>query len=133
MKRSFGLLALAVLAVPAVASAQVVYIAPPPPPLPPIPPPVYVSPGVVPPHVYIRERIRWHLRRVPRVVVVTNPAPVYAPPPTVCVAPAPSCTTAGTTSASAVSFSFAPRRTSSPSSPPSTTARPRPASIASTS
>jgi hypothetical protein len=89
MMRSLRLLALAVLALPAAASAQTVYIAAPPvPPMPPLPPPVYVSPGVVPPHVYIRERIRWHLRRVPRVVVVATPmAP--PPPPTVYVAPPP--------------------------------------------
>jgi hypothetical protein len=89
MMRSLRFLALAVLAIPTVASAQVVYVAPPPVPLPPLPPPVYVSPGVVPPHVYIRERIRWHLRRVPRVVVVGAPAPVYVPAPPIYVAPPP--------------------------------------------
>jgi hypothetical protein len=42
---------------------------------------IYMSPGAMPPHVYIRERIRWHLRRIlPRVVYV--PAP---PPPPVIV------------------------------------------------
>ncbi|HEY1586010.1 MAG TPA: outer membrane beta-barrel protein, partial [Polyangia bacterium] len=57
------------------------------------PPPIYYgSPGAMPPHVYIRERIRWHLRRLlPRVIVVPPPPPVlygyqYAPPP---VAPLP--------------------------------------------
>jgi hypothetical protein len=82
--RSLPLAALALLALPSVASAQVVYVGPPPPPP---PPPVYISPGVVPPHVYIRERIRWHLRRIPRVVIVG--APVAPPPPPVYVAPPP--------------------------------------------
>ena len=66
------------------------------PPMPPVyvpaPPPI----GMVPPHVYIRERVRWHLRHhIPRVVVVAPPQvvveappPVYAPPPPVYV-PAP--------------------------------------------
>jgi hypothetical protein len=85
MMRRFGLLALTMLALPAVASAQVVYVSPPPPP--PLPPPMYMSPGAMPPHVYIRERIRWHLRRVPRVVFVG--APVAPPPPTVYVMPPP--------------------------------------------
>jgi hypothetical protein len=92
MMRSLRFLALAVLAFPAVASAQVVYVAPPMPPMPPLPPPVYISPGVVPPHVYIRERIRWHLRRIPRVVVVTAPAPmppVYMVPPPPPIPPPP--------------------------------------------
>jgi hypothetical protein len=40
----------------------------------------------VPPHVYIRERIRWHLRRIPRVVVVGAPLP---PPPVVVAPPLP--------------------------------------------
>jgi len=70
-----------------------VYVAQPPPPV------YYGSPGAMPPHVYIRERIRWHLRRwLPRVVVVPPappaviiqapgaPAVEYAPPP---VAPLP--------------------------------------------
>jgi hypothetical protein len=67
-----------------------VYVAPPPPPI------YYGSPGAVPPHVYIRERIRWHLRHLlPRVYMAPPPvvyaAPVappaeYAPPP---VAPMP--------------------------------------------
>lgn len=58
------------------------YVAPP-------PPTVYVSPGAVPPHVYIRERIRWHLRHLPRVVILP-PAPVVAPvpPPVVIETPA---------------------------------------------
>jgi hypothetical protein len=73
------------------ASAQVVYVGPPGPPMPPPaprvyiapppPPSIYFSPGAVPPHVYIRERIRWHLRRVPRVVFVAPPAPIVAPAP----------------------------------------------------
>jgi hypothetical protein len=67
------------------ASAQVIYVGPPV-----VPrvrvvvpgPPVYVPP---PPHVYIRERIRWHLRRAAPVVVT----PAYPPAPPVYVAPAP--------------------------------------------
>jgi len=51
-----------------------VYVTPPP------PPQVYISPGAVPPHVYIRERIRWHLRHRPRVVIMPG-APVVAPVP----------------------------------------------------
>lgn len=72
---------------------------PPPPPVvvaPPPPPPIYVTPGAIPPHVYIRERIRWHLRRFPRVVVVAPaPPPVvveqqpYAPPPVMPLPPVP--------------------------------------------
>jgi hypothetical protein len=91
------LLAVSVL-LPALASAQVYFPAPrvyvPAPrvyvPAPPVvvaaPPPVYVPApplGAVPPHVYIRERIRWHLRRhAPQIVIV-------APPPAVVEAPAP--------------------------------------------
>jgi hypothetical protein len=94
------LIALALLAIPSIASAQTVYVAPPLPPVPP-PPAVYIGPGAIPPHVYIRERIRWRLRRWPRVVVVQAPPPaeyvpappqVYAPPPPpppVYVAPPP--------------------------------------------
>ena len=75
--------------------APPVVVAPPPyyrPPYryaPPPPPIVYPSPGAIPPHVYIRERIRWHLRRVlPRVVIVPPPPPViYAAPPVVYAAP----------------------------------------------
>jgi hypothetical protein len=100
-------LALLALVVPAIAHAQVIVVnAPWPPPPPPIvvappgypppppgypPPPAYLPPpplGAVPPHVYIRERIRWHLRRhfplvapmAPRVVVVAPPAVVVMPP-----------------------------------------------------
>ena len=83
MMRLLRLLALALAAAPSVAAAQV-YVVPPPPPR------VYISPGAVPPHVYIRERIRWHLRRhLPRVYVVP-PAPVVAPvpPPVVIQTPA---------------------------------------------
>ncbi|HWE27119.1 MAG TPA: outer membrane beta-barrel protein [Polyangia bacterium] len=61
-----------------------VYVAPPPPPV-----YYYGSPGAMPPHVYIRERIRWHLRHWPRVVIVPPPPPPiyeYAAPP---VAPLP--------------------------------------------
>jgi hypothetical protein len=83
MMRSSRFLALAVLLLPSLASAQVVYIAPPPPP--PLPPPIYISPGAVPPHVYIRERIRWHLRHRPNVIFVGAPIP----PPPVVVAPPP--------------------------------------------
>jgi hypothetical protein len=45
---------------------------------------IYASPGFVPPHVYIRERIRYWFRRRPRVVYV--PVPV-APPPVVVQVP----------------------------------------------
>ena len=91
------------LAVPSVAGAQV-FVPPPPTYIPP-PPPVYVPArpfyygqaappppfGSVPPHVYIRERIRWHLRRAARVMVVAAPplVVVEAAPPTVYVVPAP--------------------------------------------
>ncbi|HEY2749070.1 MAG TPA: outer membrane beta-barrel protein [Polyangia bacterium] len=115
MMRSLRLLALALCAAPALASAQQMIepapapmppappmMAPPAPLPPPIvvapppyyppryryappPPPVYLSPGAIPPHVYIRERIRWHLRRFPRVIVVPPP------PPVVYAAPAPPC------------------------------------------
>jgi hypothetical protein len=41
----------------------------------------------MPPHVYIRERIRWHLRRMPRVIIMP-PAPYVAPaPPAVIIEP----------------------------------------------
>jgi len=70
-----------------------VYYAPPPPAI------VYPSAGAMPPHIYIRERIRWHLRRIPRVVVVAPPPPVvyaqpappaeYAPPPVPAYPPVP--------------------------------------------
>jgi hypothetical protein len=93
MRRGMArLLTLAALASPSLASAQV-YYAPPPPPPPPI---VYGAPvGMVPPHVYIRERVRWHLRRLPRVYVQAPPPVVYGapvviappPPPVVYVAP----------------------------------------------
>jgi hypothetical protein len=101
MMRPFRLAALAVCAAaPSIASAQVMIepapaplpppppqvYAPPPPPAyytprprvyvtPPPPPVYYGSPGAMPPHVYIRERIRWHLRHWPRVVVVPPPPP----------------------------------------------------------
>jgi hypothetical protein len=60
-------------------------------------PPVWVPPP--PPHVYIRERIRWHLRNAAPVVITpappvyVAPAPqVYAPPPPPQVyAPQPPC------------------------------------------
>jgi hypothetical protein len=82
--RTLPVAVLALLALPTAASAQVIYVAPPPPP--PIPPPVYIAPGAMPPHVYIRERIRWHLRHLPRVVI--GAPPVYvAPPPPVYIAP----------------------------------------------
>ncbi|HEX2571053.1 MAG TPA: hypothetical protein VH877_15945 [Polyangia bacterium] len=89
--RWIGLLSFLVL--PALAQAY-------PYPVPP-PPPVYrpVPVGAVPPHVYVRERIRWHFHRRPRVVVVqpraqfyVAPGPqVYVPPPEppVYVAPQP--------------------------------------------
>lgn len=106
MMRLLRLVAVALCAAPAIASAQVMIEpaplpVPPPPPVvvaPPAPrvvvpapapypyyaprPRVYVTPpvGAVPPHVYIRERIRWHLRHWPRVVVMP-------PPPTVVVTP----------------------------------------------
>lgn len=112
MRRTLAL----ILALPAIASAQEIYTAPapevvvapppvtvtappprayvpPPPPLPPAPP-VYVPlppVGVVPPHVYIRQRIRWH-RRLPVAVPVyaqATPPVVYVNPPPVVVAPAP--------------------------------------------
>ena len=121
MIRPLRLLAFALCAAPALASAQVMIepapvpvpppppqvVAPPPPrvyvPAPPPPywgprPRVYVTPGAIPPHVYIRERIRWHLRHLlPRVIVVPPPPPdviaapggppvEYAEPP---VAPLP--------------------------------------------
>jgi hypothetical protein len=93
---------LTLLLLPSLASAQVIYVAPPPVP-PPVPfappaPPVYVPAppplGSVPPHVYIRERIRWHLRRhLPRVVIVAPPPPAIvvepAPPPVVVAPPPP--------------------------------------------
>ena len=72
---------LAFLALPALAQAH---------PYPVAPPPAYrpVPVGAVPPHVYLRERIRWHFHRRPRVVVVqprarvyVAPQPVYVPPP----------------------------------------------------
>jgi hypothetical protein len=74
-----------------------VYVPAPPPvyvPRPPrvfAPPPVYIPAppplGAVPPHVYIRERIRWHLRRhIPQVFIV---APAPPPPPIVVEAPPP--------------------------------------------
>ena len=82
MRRGLALvLGLASLAAPSLASAQV-YIAPPPP-----PPIVYGAPvGAVPPHVYILERVRWHLRRLPRVYVQAG---VIPPPPPVMIAPPP--------------------------------------------
>ena len=124
IRRSLRLVAVALCAAPAIASAQVmiepapvpmpppppVVVAPPPPPqyyypprprvyvTPPPPPTIYASPGAMPPHVYIRERIRWHLRHLPRVVIVPPPPPAvviqtpgappveYAAPP---VAPMP--------------------------------------------
>ena len=69
--------------------------APPPPPV-----VIYPAPGAMPPHVYIRERIRWHLRHLPRVFVVPPPPPVvyaqpapppveYAPPPVPAYPPVP--------------------------------------------
>lgn len=89
--------------------APPVYVPPPPPVyVPPVPrvyippaprvyvapaPRVYVAPpaiGVVPPHVYIRERIRWHLRRAAGAWVAVPPPPrVYAapPPPSCCCQP----------------------------------------------
>lgn len=92
MMRSVRLAALALcVAAPSIASAQGM-IEPAPVPLPPPPPPVYApppppvyygSPGAIPPHVYIRERIRWHLRRRPRVIILPPPPPavyVQAPP-----------------------------------------------------
>lgn len=93
MMRSLRLIALALVAAPSLASAQV-YVVPPPPPR------VYITPGAVPPHVYIRERIRWHLRRHrPRVYVVPPPvvvqapaippAPPYTPPPVPPMPPIP--------------------------------------------
>jgi hypothetical protein len=88
------LLAVAVLAAPSLAAAQVVFVAPPPP-LPPPPPPVFAPPppifvppvGAIPPHVYIRERVRWHLRHLPRVYV--GAGVIAVPPPPVVVVPAP--------------------------------------------
>jgi hypothetical protein len=83
--------AVAAVVAPSLALAQVVYIAPPPPPpLPPPPPPVFVAPsvGMIPPHVYIRERVRWHLRHLPRVYVHAGIIAVPPPPPVV-VVPAP--------------------------------------------
>lgn len=82
MMRSLRLIALALVAAPSLASAQV-YVVPPPPPR------VYVTPGAVPPHVYIRERIRWHLRRhAPRVYVVAPPVVAPAPPAVIVQTPA---------------------------------------------
>ncbi|MDB4971187.1 MAG: hypothetical protein JWN44_6876 [Myxococcales bacterium] len=88
-------------AAPPIPPAPAVVVAPPPPPtvyapppptayapppptvyvMPPRPPTMYFAPGAMPPHVYIRERIRWHLRRMPRVVVVGAPPPVVVAPP----------------------------------------------------
>ncbi len=90
MIRAYRLLALVVLAAPSVAAAQVVYVqAPAMPPMPPMPPPpppgpppmIYATPGAMPPHVYIRERIRWWLRRRPRVIYVQAPPPVVVQVP----------------------------------------------------
>ena len=77
-----------VVAPPPVYVAPPRYYAPPPRYYAPPPPPrmIYVPP---PPHVYIRERIRWHLRRAgvpvpPSVYVQVAPAPqppAYYPPP----------------------------------------------------
>ena len=93
-RRAFALLSLALSAMgPAIARAQVIVVnAPPPPPMF-APPPIFVPPppplGAVPPHVYIRERIRWHLRRhLPRVIVVAPPAVAVAPPAVVVEPPA---------------------------------------------
>lgn len=62
-----------------------VYVAPPPPTV------YYGAPGAMPPHVYIRERIRWHLRHLPRVVIVPPPPPAveYATPPVMPLPPIP--------------------------------------------
>jgi hypothetical protein len=94
MRKLLPFVCLIGLAMPSLAAAQVIYVAPPPMPVPPPPPQVYVPAppplGSVPPHVYIRERIRWHLRRhLPRVVIVTPPAVVVEPPapPAVIVEP----------------------------------------------
>ena len=93
MMRPLRMLALTIAAAaPSLASAQVLIApAPLPPPVviaPPPPPNVYLSPGAVPPHVYIRERIRWHLRHLPRVVVVAPPpAPYYVETPAMPPAP----------------------------------------------
>jgi hypothetical protein len=78
------LLTVAALGMPSLASAQVVFVAPPPPP----PPPMMYAPsvGMVPPHVYIRERVRWHLRHLPRVYVQVG---AYPPPPPPVYVPAP--------------------------------------------
>lgn len=81
MKRLVPLLLALATAAPTVAHAQA-YIAPPP------PPPVYATPGPIPPHVYIRERIRWHFRRNRRRPYVIVP-PVVAPPPVVIQSPPP--------------------------------------------
>ena len=112
MRKLLPLILSALVLAPSLASAQVIYVAPPPVPVPPPPPQVYVPAppvavappplGSVPPHVYIRERIRWHLRRhLPRVVIVAPqppavvvepaPPPVYVQPqaPQVYVAPLP--------------------------------------------
>lgn len=78
-------LAVAAAVAPSIASAQGVYITPPP------PPPIVYAPsvGMIPPHVYIRERVRWHLRHLPRVYVHAGVIAVSPPPPPVYVVPAP--------------------------------------------
>src|SRR5579871_3085772 len=71
-----------VAAAPGVSSAQVYYA----------PGSVYVPP---PPHIYVRQRVRWHRWRAPTVVVNAPapmwmaPEPMMPPPPPVYMAPPP--------------------------------------------
>jgi hypothetical protein len=76
---------LSFLALPALAQAH---------PYPVAPPPAYrpVPVGAVPPRVYLRERIRWHFHRRPRVVVVQPRAQVYVAPPQQVYVPPPAPT-----------------------------------------
>jgi hypothetical protein len=81
-------LAVAAFAIPSLASAQGVYVTLPPPPP---PPPIVYAPsvGMIPPHIYIRERVRWHLRHLPRVYVNAGVIAVPPPPPVYVVPPPP--------------------------------------------
>lgn len=82
MRSSRWIALLSCLALPALAQAH---------PYPVAPPPAYrpVPVGAVPPHVYVRERIRWHFHRRPRVVVVQPRAQVYVAPPQQIYVPQP--------------------------------------------
>ena len=78
MRCSRWIAVLSFFVLPAIAQAQPYPVAPPP-----AVRPFYrpVPVGAVPPHVYLRERIRWHFHRRPRVVVVQPRAQIYVAPP----------------------------------------------------